>query len=369
MKKKFLLSALVSVPLFLAACGDDGSGSTTTPSAPETDISSASETGDPGQGVEPGSSSSVVVDTESSADGAAGVSSSADAGSDPVEGSSASTAEISTVEFVVEPVSSGSTYNCTETPDEMSGGVEVTCDGEYSGIIKTDNDASVYDPDGNYLDDFVAVQKVAEKVGADEKVVILLRHAQRPKDDEMGVLTGLGELQAISVGKKLASLENPIFYHSSVRRTEQTCHKIAQGMGLAEIKHAALPELSGDWFVKDSEMYSQCTEQANTSYDIISGWAFGGQCAEAHYELAARAQELINDAVVGKMFASGRVSIAVSHDQMLVPLLAYLTQSQIPLNYSQTSDWLNFLAGVAVVQKADGTLKYVPVRGLKSGNL
>jgi len=48
-------------------------------------------------------------------------------------------------------------------------------------------------------------------------------------------------------------------------------------------------------------------------------------------------------------------------------MVIYITNRQLEMRYHDDKSWLNFLAGVAIIVKADGTRKYVPLKGLDSG--
>lgn len=339
--KKLFPALLASI--FFVACGDDSSSNPAPESNP--DSSSSSE-----QITEPDSPNQESPET-------------------PTETPSSSSVTDISIEFTTEAVSSASAYSCSTTPLVYGSGVDVTCDSVYLGSIMADSDETPYDPNQTYYD-FVGIEKVFNSIQPGDKIAIVIRHAARTKStDQSGILTGLGELQSIDLGKRLSSIGEPYYYHSEILRTEQTCHKIAQGRGQTEIKHVTLSELNGGWFVKDEEAYAILEEEAITVYDLISDYAYNGKYLEAHYELAPRAEQLINDVILGKMIASNPVSIAVSHDQLVVPLLVHATNAQIDLRYYESLNWLNFLAGLAVIVRADGSVQYVPIKGLDRGTL
>ena len=354
MKSSLLFSA--SVLCVLSACGSDDSS----PTNSVEDVQNLSSNADV-----PYSSANQVL-SSGSQEGLPEVSSSSVATASPDPTSS--TAQVS-LEFTVEPVSSGSAYSCETSPMELGSGIKVVCDGEFVGNILDGNDATLYDKSLTYTD-FVDVSKVYASLEAGEKAVFLLRHADRTSStDQSGILTGLGELQSVSVGQKIAGAVDVAYFHSEIPRTLQTCHKIAQGRGQTEISHIALSELNGNWFVKDEAKYAEYLETAPSSYSLITNWAYSGEYADAHYDLAERAQQFVNEVVIAKMMANSSVSVAVTHDQMLVPLLIYVTASQIDLHYDDTRDWLNFLAGIAFVVGVDGNIRYIPIKGLDSGRL
>ncbi len=64
-----------------------------------------------------------------------------------------------------------------------------------------------------------------------------------------------------------------------------------------------------------------------------------------------------------------RYSMAVSHDQVLVPFVAWATNRQVDLRQYETSKWLNYLAGVAIIVNENNEYRYIPVKGLSSGTM
>jgi len=363
MKKRFYLSLAVAATAFLAACGDDSSSNPS--SVAVNPASSAAVT--PADGLSSGSDVNPAL-SSASADpsGALTPASSASADAQAADAANAPVASAEPVALKTEPVSSGSAFVCETAPLKIGSGYDVTCGDEYFGSYREDTDATPYDPAVEYSD-FVSISKVVATVQPGEKLVLLLRHADRYSTAKGGLLTGLGEMQAIEVGKKLASDAVPNYFHSPVSRTEQTAHKIAQGRGQTEINHTVLTELNGDWFIKDNDKLNAYGEASTGTYEVIADWAYNGVSADAFYDFATAGKNFVDQVVVGKMAAQGDFSIAISHDQFIVPLLVYLTNRQIDLKKYENGRWLHFLAGVAFIIKADGTVKFVPVKGLDEG--
>lgn len=361
MNKRIYLSLAFAAATLLSACGDDSSSSPTSGNpAPASSAAAApgeNLPGDPNAGTNPdqGGSEQTPASSASQADAPGAT-----------EGASAPTVSADSVVLKAEPVSSGSAYVCESTPLTLVSGMDISCDGAYIGQYREDTDATPYDPAAAYTD-FVSISKVLASVQPGEKVVFLIRHADRYSTAKGGLLTGLGEYQAIEVGKKLASEATPNYFHSEVLRTEQTAHKIAQGRGQAEINHTVLPELNGDWFIKDNDKLNAYGEASTGTYEVIADWAYNGVDADAFYDFETAGKKFVDDVVVGKMAAQGDFSIAVSHDQFIVPLLVYLTNRQIDLKKYENGRWLHFLAGVAFIIKPDGSVKFVPVKGLDAG--
>jgi hypothetical protein len=53
----------------------------------------------------------------------------------------------------------------------------------------------------------------------------------------------------------------------------------------------------------------------------------------------------------------------------VVPLTAYFTDKKVNLRYFDTKQWINYLAGLAIIMGSDGKIRYVPVKGLESGTM
>jgi hypothetical protein len=61
----------------------------------------------------------------------------------------------------------------------------------------------------------------------------------------------------------------------------------------------------------------------------------------------------------------------VSHDLVMMPLVVYASGRKIDLKYhlNSTNHWLNYLGGIAIVFKPDGTRVFYAVKGLDSGTM
>ena len=369
MKKFALLPISLFAALAITACGDDKSSSPVGPeggsqpalssealpgsseSVPgsSTIEPTSSETLPPSSAVEPGSSASVP----------------------PVS----SAVDTTPVEFTTDAVAVPD-MGCTTEPLTVASGVKVTCDGKFAGNVQDDEDPTPFDPNAAAYTSFVGIQKIYESLEATDKVVFLLRHAHRTAStDSTGVLTGKGYVQADRVGQHIAGTEEIKYWHSEIARTLQTCMAIAQGRGQTEITHTALKDLNGGWFEKDHAKIEEFYANEPTSYDVVSRWAYNDYLDpattynEGYYDLMERGAQFMNDIVIAKIAPQSRISIVVSHDQMLYPLTIFATNRALEMKHHEDKSWLNFLAGVAVIIKADGTVKYVPVKGLDEGTM
>lgn len=68
-----------------------------------------------------------------------------------------------------------------------------------------------------------------------------------------------------------------------------------------------------------------------------------------------------------------RVTIAISHDQFLVPWVAVVSNGQIDMKFhdhnANFNYWLNNLAGIALIVNENNEVISVPVKGLNTGFL
>jgi hypothetical protein len=62
-----------------------------------------------------------------------------------------------------------------------------------------------------------------------------------------------------------------------------------------------------------------------------------------------------------------RVNFLVTHDYLVVPLLAYVTNGHANVRFYEKWKWVNYMAGVAMIISADGSVRYIPVKGLETG--
>lgn len=314
MKLKNLL--VLAVPAFFwAACSSDSESTPAQPPVP-TEISSAS-TVDPSDSANPaipGIESSASVD---------GVPLSSDAGSDPVDPAGP---------FV---------------PEEL-----------------------VYDSIG-----FADIANAFHTVAPDEKVVFVLRHAER----ESGVgretpLTENGILQAQSVGQKLVSADEFVYAHTAYVRTKETACNIALGRGQVQVCDDSfvsdtISELTGGWFIKDEDLrdsyVSSTGKDTNTSV-IVSLWAYDGQFADAFYDLEERSREVINTYLIKDYAEMPKAKVVISHDEFVVPLIAWATNKTASIRYKRGRWWVNYLTGLAIIVNSKNEVRYIGIKGLET---
>lgn len=221
---------------------------------------------------------------------------------------------------------------------------------------------------------FTPFDSVVNGLAEGEKVVIMVRHAERGADySRTGPLTENGKLQSQELGAKM--IGSPAIYYagSQFLRTHQTCNNIAKGHGDADTLADTLSVLNDGWFIKNQSAYNSASWQAGgNAFTLLSKWAYEGGYTNAFYDLAERSSELIEQHLIPALEKSGKsIGVFVSHDVMLLPLIAYVSDGNIDLKYYISSEnrWVNYLAGFAVVIKPDGTKVFYAVKGLDSGTM
>ena len=205
------------------------------------------------------------------------------------------------------------------------------------------------------IQEFVDVEDVMKKLAPGEKVIFILRHAERTDDTgKNGHLTANGKTQSQSVGAKLKG-ENIYFMNSTYTRSYETCSNVATGAGITNMGNDTLPELDGDWFVKDENKFETYKNNNGGGWVVASEYAYKGSYSDAYYPLQSRGEEFMTEIVKPRFANVNRVGVWISHDMMVVPLTAFCTNGKANLRYFDTKQWINYLAGVAIILGTDGT--------------
>ena len=239
--------------------------------------------------------------------------------------------------------------------------------------IAAGHDLNSYFVTQSAVTDFTPFDSIVNGLAEGEKVVIMVRHAERGADySRTGPLTENGKLQSQELGAKMVG--SPAIYYAGSQfiRTHQTCNNIAKGHGDADTLADTLSVLNDGWFIKNQNAYNSAQWQAGGAFALLSRWAYEGGYTNAFYDLAERSSELIEDHLIPALEKSGKsIGVFVSHDVMLLPLIAYVSDGNIDLKYYESTKnrWVNYLAGFAVVIKPDGTKVFYAVKGLDSGTM
>ena len=145
---------------------------------------------------------------------------------------------------------------------------------------------------------------------------------------------------------------------------------IAKGRGQSYDTRDTIPQLNDDWYTKNSEEVEKAKSECGGGWEVTSKYAYTGAYSTganaAYYNLAERSVELIEDVLL-KKYTKEKFVLLSSHDKLMVPLVAYCSNLQIPLKKYDGGKWINYLAGVAIIIDKSGNRRYVAIRGLKSG--
>ena len=248
----------------------------------------------------------------------------------------------------------------------------------YDGKTKTWHKANAIEKDRYFVlnsnaDKFVDIQDVYESIKDDERVIFVLRHAERGDDTSKGgTLTDNGKKQSEQVGARLKKFkEDFVLGASEFLRAHQTVESIAKGRGQSYDKRDTIPQLNDDWYTKNSDEVEKAKNECGGGWEVTSKYAYTGAYSTganaAYYNLAERSVELIED-VLAKKYTKEKFVLLSSHDKLMVPLVAYCSNLQIEFKkYENNGKWINYLAGVAIIIDKDGNRRYVVIRGLASG--
>jgi broad specificity phosphatase PhoE len=219
-------------------------------------------------------------------------------------------------------------------------------------------------------DGFTDIVEVYKNLKPTDKAVFIIRHSERTSNTgKSGHLTENGIQYAQELGARLAAVGNEDFYfaYSGYTRTMETCENIAIGKGQTNYQLEELTALDGSWYVKDSKKVESYSGSDGGGWAVYSKYAFTGAYSDAFYSLKSRSEQLLNDEILANMGKMKRVNFMCTHDYLLVPLLAYVTDGHANVRYYDKNKWLNYLAGVAMIISTDGSIRYIPVRGLETG--
>ncbi|MBO4828718.1 MAG: histidine phosphatase family protein [Fibrobacter sp.] len=251
----------------------------------------------------------------------------------------------------------------------------IATDAEINSIV---NSAFV---NHSHVTEFVPLDQVYNSVRPDEKMIVVLRHAEREDDISLSSpLTEMGKFQSQSLGMSLSEGGPGYVYYAGSQyvRTHQTCNFIARGRHDLDTTSDTMVVLNEGWFTKNFDSYFMTTIRENDDgRGLITKWAAEGGYTDVFYDLAPRSSELLEDYLIPALELSGRtVGVFVSHDVMIIPLLSYISEQRITFNYYKAmrgewegDNWLNYLAGIAVILKPDGSKVFYAVRGLDSGTM
>jgi len=295
----------------------------------------------------------------------------------PVDDSSSSVAVEPGVSSAVEqgPVSSATDPTTTSSATTVP-----AVGGEYPAPFKFYNSpaytglAVTADADGFY--DMGEVYKAVPKTS---KIAFVLRHSKRQKSTGTeSQLTPIGEQMAKDLGAKLVGDEE--FYYASTDfiRTRRTCELIATGRG-ETANVVTWDGIDGAYFLTvPSDTLDAATSKSGGSQKQIARYAYGelsttsalGQkLATYFYDLFERGNQFVTEQIVPNMSKwDARVSVLATHDVLIEPLIAFVSNRTIDLKFYQSPyKWANYLSGAAIIVDEKGLITVLPTKGDTNG--
>lgn len=245
-------------------------------------------------------------------------------------------------------------------------------------------------------DKFIPLEDVFDCVLPKEKVVFVIRHGERKKEDSgtTGDLNAQGKDQSSYLGKKMGAKSSEEFYYISTKsyRTLNTDVYISKGKGETFLDSATVfskdssyhfmksEDYTEKWFVKNSTP-GEC--KGVTSWAIFSIFAYDTTaCSNDFYNVDAKSKEFIDKHFMYDDIQN--VTVVATHDKFITPFLISLTDRKIGFeayeyvkkngydndwNQGVFRHWPNYLAGVAIIVNENNERSFVPVKGLKTGYL
>ncbi len=234
--------------------------------------------------------------------------------------------------------------------------------------------ALVADEDGFY--DMGDVYKAVPKTS---KIAFVIRHSKRQKSTGTeSQLTPIGIQMAQDLGKKLASDET--FYYASTDfiRTRETCKNIATGRGETGASVVTWDGINGGYFLTvPSDTLDALVSKRGGNPKYIAQYAYGvpytgdyvaERIVDYFYDFFPRGNQFVKEVIVDNIQSWKRVSILVSHDMLVEPLVVFVSNRTINLKiYESPNRWVNYLSGIAVIVDESGSVTALPVRGDEVG--
>ena len=277
---------------------------------------------------------------------------------------------------IVNPGTGDTSVTVLPTPKDTSTQVPDTT---VTQPIQNECEGIIPQPVAFPQNEFTDIGEVYKDIQCNEKVVFMIRHGERSRNfsGKESPLTDDGIEEAIAMGAKLIGPGEFKFIHTGFVRTYQTALYAAIGRGQVHQEEDfvadTVTQLTDGWFLKDKEKrdaYQAADSTLKNVNVMYAAWAYDGLYSDVFYDLEERSQELLNTYVLKDVANLPKYTLIASHDQLLMPLLVYLTQKQIDLKlHSPTPprNWLTFLAGVAIIVNDKNEVRYAPIKGGATG--
>ena len=240
----------------------------------------------------------------------------------------------------------------------------------------TDPGALAVAPDEDGFYDMGDVYKAVPKTS---KIAFVIRHSKRQKSTGTeSQLTPIGVQMAQDLGAKLKS-DEPFYYASTdFIRTRETCKNIAIGRGESNVEVVTWDGIDGGYFLTvPSDTLDALVSNRGGNPRYVAQYAYGEPISNSYvaeripgyfYDLFERGNQFVNEVIVANMPSWKRVSVLVSHDLLVEPLIVFVSNRTIDLKiYTGNFRWVNYLSGIAVIVDENGVVTVLPVRGDEFG--
>ena len=216
----------------------------------------------------------------------------------------------------------------------------------------------------------ITLDDVASELRRGNRVLLLVRHAERPKIDgedptfgETLPVTEEGWRTSVFFGERLKEFAGDVqFLASPLRRTCMTAAGIAEGMGLGGMEIPTDPLIgNGTFYFADQHEVFEMFRDGQFFRHLFEYMAKGTQRGfrEIH-----EASDMLEEWLMGKFTA--RLGIFATHD---LHDAAYLCARGVKRVWT-VEGWVRFLDAAAIILGQDGTKRYALVRsGLSNGTV
>ncbi len=214
----------------------------------------------------------------------------------------------------------------------------------------------------NVANDGLSVDDVRKELSAGRRVLLLVRHSERPKiageDKSFGAalpLTANGERMSVDFGRLLRGASDSVQFRASpLHRTVMTAERIAEGMGLAGAEVVRDGAIGNDsaFVVSQLEMWRLFNE-CSFFGSMIDYMRRGEQRGFAPLVPAAEAYERHALSTF-----TAKLGIYTTHDVFIV---AFLHAMGVKTDFT-TENWPRFLDSAAIIVEPSGKIRHAFVR-------
>lgn len=250
-------------------------------------------------------------------------------------------------------------------------------------------------------DTWTDIGEVYKNIQCNEKVVFIVRHAERDvSTSKESPLAQDGVEAAIAAGQQLAGPGEFKFVNSGFLRTFQTVYYMAIGRGqyqpspafydslatwtvVTDLEEGFVPaadfptdtitQITDGWFLKDKELREQYKVRDSISNvnEMYSKWIYEGMYEDVYYNLDERCNEVLKNYIVKDYSAMPKYTLMGSHDQFLMPLVSWATNKAMNLIFRDRTTnewkWVGFLSGLAIIINDKNEIRYAPIKGMEQG--